>query len=47
MLEIKEQFISYNRKPRSSMVVYIVIHDTGDPGASAQNEHDYFAAGMY
>lgn len=45
MVEIKEQFISYNRKPRSSMVVYIVIHDTGDPGASAQNEHDYFAGG--
>ena len=24
---------------------YIVIHDTGDPGATAQNEHDYFAGG--
>lgn len=45
MEEIKKKFISYNRTPRSSMVVYIVIHDTGDPGASAQNEHDYFAGG--
>lgn len=45
MGEIKEQFISYNRAPRSYKPIYIVIHDTGDPGASAQNEHDYFAGG--
>ncbi|POO88690.1 hypothetical protein C1H57_24640 [Clostridium sp. 2-1] len=45
MKNIDEQFISYNRSVRSSMPIYIVIHDTGDPGASAQNEHDYFAGG--
>lgn len=45
MKEIQQQFISYNRSVRSIKPIYIVIHDTGDPGATAQNEHDYFAGG--
>ena len=45
MLNISKQFISYNRSSRSTSPIYIVIHDTGDAGATAQNEHDYFAGG--
>ena len=44
-LTISKQFISYNRSSRSESPIYIVIHDTGDPGATAQNEHDYFTGG--
>ena len=43
MLTISKQFISYNRSSRGGSPIYIVIHDTGDAGATAQNEHDYFA----
>lgn len=45
MLYIQKQFISYNRSSRSTKPIYIVIHDTGDAGATAQNEHDYFSGG--
>lgn len=45
MLNILKQFISYNRSSRSTSPIYIVIHDTGDAGTTAQNEHDYFAGG--
>lgn len=45
MLNIQQQFINYNRSSRSSKPVYIVVHDTGDPGATAKNEHDYFSGG--
>ena len=45
MLYIQKQFISYNRSSRSTKPIYIVIHDTGDAGATAQNEHDYFNSG--
>jgi N-acetylmuramoyl-L-alanine amidase len=45
MLDIQQQIISYNKSARSSAPIYIVIHDTGDAGASAQNEHDYFSGG--
>lgn len=45
MKEIQQQIINYNKSARSSAPIYIVIHDTGDPGATAQNEHDYFAGG--
>ena len=45
MLNISKQFISYNRSSRSTNPIYIVIHDTGDSGATAKNEHDYFAGG--
>lgn len=45
MKEIQQQFINYNRSIRSTSPKYIVVHDTGDPGAIAQNEHDYFSGG--
>ncbi len=45
MKNIKKEFIDYNKTSRFSMPNYIVIHDTGDSGATAQNEHDYFAGG--
>lgn len=45
MGNIKAQFISYNKSPRILKTIYLVVHDTGDPGASAQNEHDYFGGG--
>jgi glucan-binding YG repeat protein len=43
--EIQQQFINYNKSVRSAGPKFIVIHDTGDPGAIAQNEHDYFSGG--
>jgi len=43
--EIQKQFINYNRSVRSMKPSFIVIHDTGDPGASAQNEQKYFSGG--
>lgn len=45
MRNINQQFITYNKSLRELMPIYIVIHDTGDKGATAQNEHDYFAGG--
>lgn len=45
MLEIQEQFIDYNKSARSLAPIYIVIHDTGSPGGTAQNNHDYFSGG--
>jgi len=45
MLEIQQQIISYNKTSRSSQPIYIVIHDTGSPSSTAQNNHDYFAGG--
>lgn len=45
MKNINQQFISYNKFLRVLKPIFIVIHDTGDPGATAQNEHDYFAGG--
>jgi glucan-binding YG repeat protein len=45
MLNIQQQIINYNKSSRSSKPIYIVIHDTGDAGATAQNEHDYFSGG--
>ncbi|MDU5720760.1 MAG: N-acetylmuramoyl-L-alanine amidase [Clostridium perfringens] len=45
MLEIKKQFINYNRSSRSQAIKYIVIHSTGNVGDTAQNNHDYFAGG--
>lgn len=45
MLNIQQQFINYNRSARSSKPIYIVIHDTGSPKSTAQNNHDYFAGG--
>lgn len=45
MKDIQQQIISYNKSIRSIAPQFIVTHDTGDPGASAQNEHDYFSGG--
>ena len=40
--QVSEQLLSYNR-PRTPLNPQgIVIHDTDTPGATAQNEHDYF-----
>jgi len=43
--DIQQQIINYNKSARSNIPQYIVIHDTGDSGATAQNEHDYFSGG--
>jgi len=45
MLEIQQQIISGNKSRRSILPQWLVVHDTGDEGATAQNEHDYFAGG--
>lgn len=45
MKNIQVQIIAYNKSERDEKPKYIVIHDTGDPRASSQNEHDYFAGG--
>lgn len=45
MLEIQKQFIDYNKSVRSQQPIYIVIHDTGNPNSTAQNNHDYFNGG--
>lgn len=45
MLPIQKQFINYNKSVRTQKPQWIVIHDTSDPNATAQNEHDYFAGG--
>jgi N-acetylmuramoyl-L-alanine amidase CwlA len=43
--DIQVQIIAFNKTERGEKPRYIVVHDTGDPGASAQNEHDYFSGG--
>lgn len=43
--EIRQEFIGYNESVRSVPPYYIVVHDTGDSGATDENEHDYFAGG--
>jgi len=45
MTDIKQKIIDYNETLRSLKPIYIFIHDTGDPGATSQNENDYFAGG--
>lgn len=46
MIDIQKKIIGYNYTPNTTRKIeYIVIHDTGDPGASAQNEHGYFSGG--
>jgi N-acetylmuramoyl-L-alanine amidase CwlA len=44
-LEIKQDFIQTNQTYRSVLPYYLVVHDTGDPGGTDTNEHDYFAGG--
>jgi N-acetylmuramoyl-L-alanine amidase CwlA len=45
MLQIQQKFINFNKTNRSVKPSYIVVHDTADPSATAQNEHDYFNGG--
>lgn len=45
MLDIQQQIISGNKTRRSIKPQWLVVHDTGDEGATAQNEHDYFSSG--
>ena len=45
MAELRKEFIDYNSSIRNVTPYYITIHDTGDPGASDENEHNYFAGG--
>lgn len=42
---ITEQLISFNRSEETLNYQGIVIHSTATPGATAQNEHDYFNSG--
>lgn len=45
MLPIQKKYINYNYSRRSSKPKYIVLHDTGNPGASANNHYLYFNGG--
>ena len=45
MLEIQKKLISYNYSKRSEKAKFIVIHDVGATGSTAQNNRDYFAGG--
>lgn len=45
MLPIQKKYINYNYSRRSSKPKYIVIHDTGNPGAGANNHYIYFNGG--
>lgn len=45
MLPIQKKYVNYNYSRRSSKPKYIVIHDTGNPGASANNHYLYFNGG--
>lgn len=42
MYEIIQKLIKNNRSGKGLKPVGIVVHDTATPGATAQNEHDYF-----
>ncbi|MHB8124567.1 MAG: peptidoglycan recognition protein family protein [Desulfitobacteriaceae bacterium] len=44
-LAINEQLLNFNRSRQKLVPKGFVIHDTDDPGATAQNEHDYFNSG--
>ena len=45
MLGIQKKLIGYNFSKRSSKAQFIVIHDVGATGSTAQNNRDYFAGG--
>jgi len=45
MLGIQKKLIGYNYSKRSIGAKYIVIHDVGSTGSTAQNNRDYFAGG--
>ena len=45
MLGIQKKLIGYNYSKRSTKAQFIVIHDVGTTGSTAQNNRDYFAGG--
>lgn len=45
MLDIQVKLVKYNFSARSVKPTYIVIHDTGNPGAGALNHYNYFNGG--
>ena len=45
MYPISEQLIKFNRSHQTLSPQGFVIHSTATPGATAQNEHDYFNSG--
>lgn len=45
-MNIKQQISAYNKMPRyGASIQYIVVHDTGVQGQTAQNNLDYFSGG--
>lgn len=45
MLDIQRKLVKYNFSARKAQPTYIVIHDTGNPGAGALNHFNYFNGG--
>lgn len=45
MRTFKQQFISMNRSNKKFKPVGVVLHETATPGATAQNEFNYFNTG--
>ena len=45
MPTIQKKQIAYNYGKRNGAIKYIVIHDTANPGGTAQNHFDYFNGG--
>lgn len=45
MLPIQKKQIAYNTGKRTGAIKYIAIHDTANPGGTAQNHFDYFNGG--
>ena len=46
MATIREEIIKCNFLPCSNRTIeYIIIHNTADPGATAENEHTFFSTG--
>lgn len=42
-MNIKQEFLTSKSRPRQALnPIGIILHDTDDAGATAQNEHDYF-----
>lgn len=45
MLPIQKKYVNYNYSKRSSKPQYLILHDTGNPGAGAENHYKYFNSG--
>ncbi|APC41043.1 N-acetylmuramoyl-L-alanine amidase [Clostridium estertheticum] len=45
MLNIQKLLINYNFSNRNESIKFIVIHDVGETGSTAQNNRDYFSGG--